>query len=86
MEGRIPTGGGQFGDIADRLQSLEDTVFKNGKKLHETREYVQHIASSIATFNNTCAKLDNTLPDVLNASVNSVTDNIQSLKDELAKL
>lgn len=87
MEARIPSGGGgQYGDIADRLQSLEDTVFKNGKKLHETREYVQQVASSISLFNNTCAKLDNTLPDVLKASVTSVTDNIQSLKDELAKL
>jgi hypothetical protein len=86
LESRIPKGAGEVGELSDRLQSLEQTVFANGKKLHTTRESVQHIASSIALFNNTTATLDNALPEVLHQSVNSVKSDIQSLVEQLNKL
>jgi hypothetical protein len=86
LSSRIPASGVEIGDLSGRLQSLEETVFNNGKKLHLTRESVQQIASSVSLFNNTFARLDQTLPDVLRDSVVSVTTNIQNLHDEIAKL
>ncbi|OHS93098.1 hypothetical protein TRFO_40601 [Tritrichomonas foetus] len=86
LEHRIPNGGASNNEIVDRLQNLEETVFNNGKKLHNTRESVQQIASAIALFNNTNAKLDDTLYDTLKKSVNSVTGNIQALFAALQQL
>ena len=87
LEHRLPTGlGSQDNELTERLQTLEETVFNNGKKLHLTREAVQQIASAISLFNNTSAKLDNNLFDTLKKSVTSVTSNIQSLFAALAQL
>jgi RNA polymerase-binding transcription factor DksA len=86
LEARIPNNAAQFGDVADRLQTLEQTVFTNGKKLHLTRESVQQIAISLGLFNNTAPKLDETLPEVLRESVTSVTNNIQNLFDQIRRL
>lgn len=87
MEHRLPTGGGSTdNELSERLQTLEETVFNNGKKLHLTREAVQHVASAISLFNNTSAKLDNNLFDTLKKSVTSVTNNIQTLFDAISQM
>lgn len=86
IESRMPNSTSQVSEFNDRLQTIEETVYANGKKLHLTRESVQHIASAVALFNSTTAALDNTLPDVLKKSVTSVTKNIEKLYDEIDKL
>ncbi|KAH0788790.1 hypothetical protein GPJ56_007472 [Histomonas meleagridis] len=73
-------------NINDRLQFLEDTVYKNGSTLHNTREHLQTVASSISLFNDTFAKLDETLPRVLNTSVTSVKNILQDLSSSLNDL
>jgi methyl-accepting chemotaxis protein len=86
VSSRIPASSAEITDLSARLQSLEETVFTNSKKLHLTRESVQQIASSISLFNDTYARLDQTLPDVLRESVVSVTTNIRDLHEEIARL
>ncbi|KAH0789330.1 hypothetical protein GPJ56_006781 [Histomonas meleagridis] len=68
-------------DINDKLKFLEDTVHKNGAKLNSTRAHLQAIASSISLFNDTFANLDETLPNVLNASVTSVKKTLKHISD-----
>jgi hypothetical protein len=86
LEARIPKDTGNVGDLADRLQAVEETVSANGKKLNLTHDSVQHIASAIAIFRNTSATLDATLPEVMSESVNSVKGDIQTILSELSKM
>lgn len=86
IENRIPSSDSQISDFVDRLQTLEETVYNNGKKLHLTRDAVQQVASSIALLNNTNAVLDHTLPETLRNSIGFVTNNFKSIFDQLSQL
>ena len=86
LERRIPSAGINDGEMGKRLSTLEETVFNNGKTLYTTREAVQAIASAMALFNNTNAKLDETLYDTLKKSVDHVNGNIKNLFDQLSQL
>jgi hypothetical protein len=88
FEARIPEPGPppELAALSEHVASLEECVLANGKKLHLIRTNVQQIASSLGIFNATSPTLDDSLPMVLGASLNSANGRIQTLCGELPEL
>jgi predicted sugar kinase len=86
LEKKIPEADGRIERLIERMDSAENTIHANDKKLHLTRDSVQHIASSIAHLNQTRATLDSSLPDTLKSSVNTINDRFTEIFDELEKI
>lgn len=82
----VPKNDDRLDDLEMRLKSCEDGVMANSKKISNTRESVEHIASGIAGVNNTEAQLDNTLPSTMKASFNYINDNFDNLFAAIAEL
>lgn len=86
LETKIPPGDTNMSDLAERLQSVEGTVYNNGKKLNTLKDHVQTIATSIGLLNNTNAILDGSLSNTLANSISWVTNNFKSIFDTLSNI
>jgi predicted nucleic acid-binding OB-fold protein len=86
LEAKIPQNDPRLDQLLEKVKQCEGGIDANTKKLHLTRESVQHIASSIAYLNKSQALLDSTLPDVLRGSVNYVNNNFAEIFNELEKI
>jgi predicted nucleic acid-binding Zn-ribbon protein len=81
IESRIPPPGPppELSVLSNRLGSIEERVFSNGKNIRLVRTCVQQIASSLGVFNGTSPTLDDSLPEVIGNSLKSVNVRIESL-------
>lgn len=76
----------RFNAIDDRISECEGRINNQKKDLKEYRTNVQHIASAIASFNDTDVALDKNLQGNLKGSVNFVKMNLQKIYDDLARI
>jgi predicted nuclease with TOPRIM domain len=86
LQGMIEKDDGTLNELAERVSACEDEVQTNAKKVHLTRESLQHVANSYASFGKSRAVLDNTLPDTLKVSEDYINDTFARIFDEMDKL
>lgn len=77
---------GLFNLLEDRITRCENSISDQKNELSDYHTHIQHVASSIALFNDSDVLLDRNMYPTLKESVNFMKTNIQKLYDEVSRL